>query len=133
MKYLENLQLETISNYLSNKILFGGRKLNARIEVYTTKRAGDDKKVYKAIEQRILRPADVAHISASVVASHTRHDIIIPDTKSVVEPPAVSPIPSMGQKSAIKLHVDLIQTLNSSLIDYDFSELSMKSFKCTSR
>lgn len=87
MKYLENFNLEQLSSYLSNKAVLGGRLLNARIEAYSTKKAGDDKKQSKLLEQKLS-----------------------------------------GTKSTVKLLIDLIQTLNASLIDYDFSSLTAESF-----
>lgn len=87
MKYLENFSLEQLSTYLTNKALLGGRLLNGRVETYSTKKAGDDKKKSKLLEQKLS-----------------------------------------GTKDTVKLLIDLIQTLNASLIDYDFSSLTAESF-----
>lgn len=132
MKYIENLELEKISNYLSSKALSGGRVLNARIEIYSTKRAGDDKKVYKAIEQRILGEASTTP-SPSIATVHDAVPQRAESSASASSKGSGIVSTTTGEKKAIKLHVDLIQTLNSSLIDYDFTELSMESFKNTGR
>ena len=103
MKYLENLKLEQITNQITNLSVSGGRKLNGRIELYATKRAGNDKRTSKLLQQRLGTEMIIATTSST-------------ETTSVYD------------KSLLKLHIDLIQTLNASLIDYDFSELTAKSF-----
>lgn len=94
MKYLENLPLEQLSISLTDKVISGGRVLNGRIEVFSTKKAGDDKKQSKALEHKLT--SSVGEVEMS--------------------------------KSTKKILIDLIQTLNASLIDYDFSELTAESF-----
>ena len=96
MKYLENLTLEKLTNSISNRVLAGGRVIDGRIEAYSTKRAGEDKKQSKILEQKLC---------------------------SSISPTEPSP------KSNIKLLIDLIQTLNASLVDYDFSSLTPESFE----
>lgn len=91
MKYLENLSLETISNSLTNREIGGGLIINGRIEVYSTKKAGNDKKESKMLESKLSEGG------ANV-------------------------------KTPKKLLVDLIQTMNASMIDYDFSDISPDSF-----
>lgn len=97
MKYLENLSLENISNSLTNRELGGGLIVNGRVEVYSTKKSGEDKRSSKILTSKISEIADNRANGAV-----TR-----------------------------KLLVDLIQTLNASLVDYDFSELSPDSFTQT--
>ena len=91
MKYLENLSLETISNSLTNREIAGGLIINGRIEVYSTKKAGNDKKESKMLESKL---------------SEGNTNVATPK----------------------RLLVDLIQTLNASMIDYDFSDISPNSF-----
>ena len=99
MKYLENIELENLTkSYLTGKELGGTQALNGRCEVYSTKKAGDDKKQSKVLEQKFVEINAVAAPDFSM------------------------------QKSTTKLFVDLIQTLNASLADYDFTELKPESF-----
>lgn len=96
MKYLENLKLEELTNSISSKVLAGGRVIDGRIETYSAKRAGEEKKKSKKLEQRIGS---------------------LPTVDGELTP-----------KSEVKLSVDMIQTLNASLVDYDFSSLTPDSF-----
>lgn len=83
MKFLEDFSLLTLTQSLSEVIL-GGRLINGRVESYSTKKAGSDKKESKVLEQKFGKDGDNS-------------------TKSLL--------------------IDLIQTLNASLSDYDFSSL----------
>ena len=99
MKYLENIELEDLTKYfLTDKELGGTQIINGRCEVYSTKKAGDDKKQSKVLEQKLIE---------NFASSDS--DIAL-------------------QKSTTKLFVDLIQTLNASLADYDFTDLKPESF-----
>jgi len=91
MKYLENLCLETISNSITNREIGGGLIINGRIEVYSTKKAGNDKKESKLLESKLTEGGTTV-------------------------------------KTPKKLLVDLIQTMNASMVDYDFSDISPDSF-----
>lgn len=55
MKYLEQMGLEAMSNALSKKEIGGGLALTGRVEIYSTKKTGEDKKQSKIIEQNLLR------------------------------------------------------------------------------
>jgi hypothetical protein len=99
MKYLENIELENLNKlFLSGKELGGTQILNGRCEVFSTKKAGDDKKLSKVLEQKLVENNANAAGDGSM------------------------------QKSTTKLFIDLIQTLNASLVDYDFTELKPESF-----
>jgi hypothetical protein len=79
----------------------GGLVVNGKIEVYSTKKAGDDKKTSKIIESKL---------SDNISSSSTKTG------------------PDLNTKGVQKLLVELIQTLNASYIDHDFSELQAASF-----
>lgn len=55
MKYLEHIGLEAISSSLNTKEIGGGLALSGRVEIYSTKKTGEDKKQSKIIEQNLLR------------------------------------------------------------------------------
>ena len=86
MKFLEDFNLLSLTQSLTEVVL-GGLEINGRIESYSTKKAGSDKKESKALEQKAS---------------------------------------SMEDNSTKQLLIDLIQTLNASLSDYDFSSLITK-------
>lgn len=99
MKYLENIDLENLTkSYLTGKVIGGTQIINGRCEVYSTKKAGDDKKQSKVLEQKLVDSNASADCDFSL------------------------------QKSTTRLFVDLIQTLNASLADYDFTDLKPESF-----
>lgn len=98
MKYLENLALENLTKSITNRELGGGLVVHGRVETYSTKKAGDEKKQSKLLESRF---AD------SVNGDASKPDVTL-KTKKVLG--------------------DLIQTMNCSMVDYDFSELTPDSF-----
>jgi hypothetical protein len=99
MKYLENLALENLTKSITNRELGGGLIVQGRCETYSTKKAGDEKKQSKILESKF----------ADTVFNN-------PSAKSDI---------SLKTK---KILGDLIQTMNCSMVDYDFSELTPDSF-----
>lgn len=99
MKYLENLSLENLTKSITNRELGGGLVIHGRCETYSTKKAGDDKKQSKLLESKF---ADTVNGNGS-----PKSDVTL-KTKKVLG--------------------DLIQTMNCSMVDYDFSELTPDSF-----
>jgi hypothetical protein len=99
MKYLENLNLESLSEELSSTELGGGLKLAGRIEVYSTKKSGEEKKSSKILESKILSSKEEA------TSAMTAED-----------------------KKVRRILIDLIQTLNASQVYHDFSDLSFDAF-----
>jgi hypothetical protein len=59
MKYLENLCLENISRELNGYEIGGGLKLFGRIEVYSTKKSGEEKKYSKMLENKLITGTDL--------------------------------------------------------------------------
>lgn len=121
MKYLEHMGLESVSNLLSAAEFSGGLLLHGRVEIYSTKKTGDDKKHSKLLESKL--------------ASNDQHPDHVFRIPSVLPPPQTSPEVTTGKstpeseaKKTRKLLVDLIQTLNAAQLDHDFSELSPDSF-----
>lgn len=100
MKYLENLALENLTKSITNRELGGGLIIQGRCETYSTKKAGDEKKQSKILESKF---AD----SGSPTTTNAKFDVSL-KTKKVLG--------------------DLIQTMNCSMVDYDFSELTPDSF-----
>ena len=99
MKYLENLALENLTKSITNRELGGGLVVQGRCETYSTKKAGDDKKQSKILESKFAEN--------SVFNVNAKSDVSL-KTKRVLG--------------------DLIQTMNCSMVDYDFSELTPDSF-----
>jgi len=100
MKYLENLALENLTKSITKRELGGGLIIQGRCETYSTKKAGDEKKQSKLLESKFTDSSASGNQS-------TKSDVTL-KTKKVLG--------------------DLIQTMNCSMVDYDFSELTPDSF-----
>ena len=91
MKYLENQGLEAMSNFLTGREM-GGCILDGRIEAFSCKRAGDDKKLSKVLEAKLVEDL-------------------------TMDPPVRKRSTSLGDLSEVstrRLLIDLISTLNAS-------------------
>ncbi|CAE7551989.1 Maf1, partial [Symbiodinium microadriaticum] len=105
MKYLENPGLEAMSNFLTGREM-GGCILDGRIEAFSCKRAGEDKKLSKVLEAKLVEDL-------------------------TMDPPVRKRSTSLGDLSEVstrRLLIDLISTLNASFPDYDFSTATPDSF-----
>lgn len=107
MKYLENVDLEKLSYFISNSLI-GTTVLNARICAFSCKRAGEDKKLSKSLDQKLTEEygGDASSSSSSSTG-----------------------IGDLSQNSTRKLLIDLVQTMNASFLDHDFSSISPESFR----
>ena len=104
MKYLDIERLNTITSFLTD-LTVGGRTLRGRLEAYSCKAAGSDKKLSKQLEQQWV--TEMAEEDAST---------------------GTSPLGNMSDPAARRLLVNLICTLNASFPDYDFSTLRPENF-----
>jgi len=104
MKFLEQPHLELMTSVLTRREV-GDRILNGRIEAFSCKRAGEDKKMAKLLEQQY-----VDELSASPVQLGT------------------SPLGPLSDASTRRLLIDLIATMNASFPDHDFSGLRPEQF-----
>lgn len=132
MKYLPLRDLDTVTNALNFSTpdchIVGG------CDIYTTKAAGGDKKLYKNIENSLESQYEsLVRLSASLSPPCLPFD----DAKSkngrscrsrTVEAPDIdlsraSPFGSLSQGNARRTFAYIIATLNASHPDYDFSHL----------
>mmetsp|Transcript_24425 Transcript_24425/g.35893 ORF Transcript_24425/g.35893 Transcript_24425/m.35893 type:complete len:230 (+) Transcript_24425:63-752(+) len=105
MKYLENAGLEYFSNFLTGREM-GGCVLDGRIEAFSCKRAGEDKRLSKVLEAKMVE--EMSHSPPSRKRSTSLGDL--------------------NEVSTRRLLIDLISTLNASFPDYDFSTVSPEAF-----
>jgi len=105
MKLLENNRLSALTAFLTARQV-GDRVINGRVEAFSCKRAGDDKKLSKKLEQQY---ADELSTSPAAVLGS-------------------SPLGAMSEAATRKLLIDLISTLNASFPDHDFSALRPEQF-----
>ncbi|KAL8723961.1 MAG: hypothetical protein Q9181_007055 [Wetmoreana brouardii] len=116
MKYLPLRDFEDVTNALNfdtaDSHIIGG------CDLYTTKAAGADKKLYRAIEKGLEDQHKIAkEISESLAKSHAA------PTGQSVDLSRSSPFGPLSQPSARRTFAYLIATLNASHPDYDFSHL----------
>jgi len=105
MKFLTLNSLASASSYI-NDIDTGDTLIYGRIEAYSCKRAGTDKKLYKDLEtQYKAELARSPNLSLSI-----------------------SPFGPMIQKRCRETLIELISTLNAAFPDYDFSSLRGENF-----
>ena len=87
-------------------------------DLYTTKAAGADKKLYRAIEKELEQQYQTL-IKVSAAATKSRKHSEVP----TVNLSRSSPFGSLSQTSSRRTFAYLIATLNASHPDYDFSHL----------
>eukprot|EP00499_Haloplacidia_sp_CaronLabIsolate_P015193 CAMPEP_0196780676 /NCGR_PEP_ID=MMETSP1104-20130614/8387_1 /TAXON_ID=33652 /ORGANISM="Cafeteria sp., Strain Caron Lab Isolate" /LENGTH=247 /DNA_ID=CAMNT_0042150891 /DNA_START=40 /DNA_END=783 /DNA_ORIENTATION=+ len=103
MKYIENADLAKLTSFLSEKVV-GDLVLDGRIESFSCKPAGSDKKLSKKLEEQYVKEAAGGpHFT-------------------------VTPLGSLSSASTRKLLITLISTMNASFPDYDFSSLRPDQF-----
>eukprot|EP01039_Chlorochromonas_danica_P004280 gene4279-4700_t len=135
MKYLEHIGLERISHELTHAQLGGGLALQGRIEIYSTKRSTEEKKLAKQLESKIL--SEVQRPPPPPLGSPSANNVNVTTTATAT---ATAPSPSPSSKDSDKAVVavpgggsgtvilNLIQTLNAAQLDHDFSQLTADSF-----
>ena len=150
MKYIENLSLENLTKIVTNYELGGGLVINGRIEVYSTKKVNDEKKQVKLIENKFdtvfnTTNNNIIKMDCNDGNEDDKINNSTPNTSAAITTMTSSnnnSTSNTAQKvvnnnnknsndSSIKTKKvlgDLIQTMNCSMVDYDFSELSPDSF-----
>jgi hypothetical protein len=107
MKYLEVPSLSHLSSFLAGCDA-GDSIVSGRLEAYSCKRAGSDKKLYKELNQQY------EELSKS------------PDSQEAL---STSPFGPLSLSTSRRTFISLISTLNASFPDYDFSELKPEQFR----
>ena len=105
MKFLSVPRLQRLTSLLSHVDL-GDVIVHARVEAYSCKPAGDDKRLGKQLERQIS--SELAH------SPHLS--------------PSMSPLGPLTDIHTRKLLISLITTMNASFPDYDFSNLRAEQF-----
>jgi len=106
MKFLEIASLELLNAQLSVESLSRDSVIHGKLEAYSCKRAGSDKKLYKTLEEQYQ----------------------IEFSKSPEYELATSPFGPMVQPQSRKSLIDLISVLNASFPDYDFCNVKPEQF-----
>lgn len=106
MKFLEIPSFATISSQLCRNV--GDLQIDGRIEAYSCKRAGSDKKLYNDLESHYssLAQSPDGHLAYST-----------------------SPFGPLSQRTSRHTLISLISTLNASFPDYDFRDVTADEFR----
>lgn len=107
MKFLEVPSLAQLSASLDD-VVAGECRIFGRIEAYSCKRAGSDKKLYKYLDEQYQ-----AELSRSPDASILSN----------------SPMGPLSESSSRHTLISLISTLNASFPDYDFCNIKPEQFR----
>jgi hypothetical protein len=154
MKYLENEQLTELTAQLSDAVVGQShRVIHGRIEAYSMKRAGSDKKFAHALGQRyVAEMEEIEQELAETVgrrASDSRKrsssaatwNEAVTAKKQCIRPRSQSfdyTLDSANSKTTLgdfselgtrRLMTDLILTLNASFPDYDFANVKPRQFE----
>ncbi|KAI8318071.1 Maf1 regulator, partial [Martensiomyces pterosporus] len=113
MKYLDVDSFKTLNSLLSFPTSSGDRHVVGRIEAYSCKVAGTDKKLYRYLENKYQEDLEEAKS-------------LSPEQSSLTN--IVSPFGPLTQSASRKTLFYLIATLNASFPDYDFSSLTADQF-----
>jgi hypothetical protein len=152
MKYLEDENLTALTSELTDAALGDSRVINGRIEAYTTKRAGTDKKYAHALGERYVAEMELAENQlAALLPTRKRSQSAggkleayyppfkqqkieqkrpracsfdsINSTDSTLAQKKKTCLGDFAEMGTRRLMTDLILTLNASFPDYDFGDV----------
>ena len=151
IKYLENEKLTELTAELSDAVVGQSQRvINGRIEAYTMKRAGNDKKFAHALGQKyIAEIEEMQQELAETVERRKRSASAASAREAAAKKPrpnrrrsqsfdfdftvdGISSKTTLGDFSEMatrRLMTDLILTLNASFPDYDFSNIKPRQFE----
>lgn len=105
MKYLDIPELCSLTSFLSSCEL-DSRRMKAKLEAYSCKQSGDDKKLGKQLEQSYMQELEGSPLSSL----------------------GTSPLGTLSDPQTRRLLISLICTMNASYPDYDFSSVKPEEF-----
>ena len=156
MKYLEDEKISQLTSELTDAVL-AGRVVNGRIEAYTMKRSGTDKKVAHALGKRFVSEMEyqeeqlASYIKLAAQSKRSRacsfdgddpdeqhhwkvqktqrtRSKSLDETAVLPESKAATPYGDFSIVGTRRLMTDLILTLNASFPDYDFANVRPSHF-----
>jgi hypothetical protein len=134
MKYLEDDRLSNLTARLQECTVGSRRKISGRIEAYTMKRAGNDKKYAAELGLQYVEWQEHAENclkrkrSFSVGAVDDRPNRSRSRTNSWDETRSANALGDLGDMSTRRLLTDFILTLNMAYPDYDFASTKPHDF-----
>jgi len=134
MKYLEITAVAQLNEYFDDvESLLGDLIIQGRIELYSCKKAGSDKKLYKSLEQQYqveLSKSPNTHTNSELSASYDEIETGSSwGSSSYGQMTGTSPFGPLESSSSRRTLIDLISLLNASFPDYDFQKLKPEHFR----
>ncbi|KAM9952832.1 hypothetical protein ACTFIR_007888 [Dictyostelium discoideum] len=147
MKYIDSLQLIGLNSYL-NSIDVGDALLMGELEAYSCKMAGSDKKIYRSLDKE-LEELSNANSGAMNITNNSNNNntndnsngsssnnnnnnntlSVSMNSPSPTSNISVSPFGPMSNSTSRKTMIYLIQLLNLSFPDYDFTDSKPEQFQ----
>ncbi|KAF0688380.1 Aste57867_20000 [Aphanomyces stellatus] len=135
MKYLEEKTLSWANAALS-EFSVGDRVINGRLECFSCKKAGQDKKLAKSLELQYQQSNNHNagdHSPTTTVSTPTTSSFQVgtptsTSTSTINNTNNMLSIGNLADSNTRKLLINLISTMNASFPDYDFSDLKPEQF-----
>jgi len=127
MKFLDVISFSAINAKL-NHIDIGEACVGGRIEAYSCKTAGTDKKLIKSLRSSIEKTAHLEKSSSNGAEELALRNSIESKSNSPGNI-SISPFGPLNEAQSQKTFISLIQVLNASFPDYDFSSVTSQDFK----
>jgi len=122
MKFLQNQGLIKLTQELTDATVHGSIGINGRIEAFSCKRAGNDKKHANSLAERIETEIELSAAEQNKLKKHHAGG------SDAMETLSSSPLGDLTTVWPRKLMTDLMLTLNLSFPDYDFTSLKADDF-----
>jgi len=141
MKFIEDDKLIQLTQELS-EAYFGTRMINGRVECFSCKRTGEDKKYAHELSEKYSNEIEysdsllqknqspVSSYSSKKDSPYLKPCLVKPRSSSVgsTSDLSTSPLGDFHESVTQRLLTDLILTLNSSFPDYDYSSIRADQF-----
>lgn len=149
MKYIDSLQLIGLNSYL-NSIDVGDALLMGELEAYSCKMAGSDKKIYRSLDKELEELSNTNSGAMNITNSNNNTNnnnnnngnsgssnnnnnnntlSVSMNSPSPTSNISVSPFGPMSNSTSRKTMIYLIQLLNLSFPDYDFTDSKPEQFQ----
>ncbi|KAN0006892.1 hypothetical protein ACTFIU_005085 [Dictyostelium citrinum] len=134
MKYIDSLQLIGLNSYL-NSVDVGDALLMGELEAYSCKMAGSDKKIYRSLDKELEELSNTNTGAMNITNNNTDNNnsntllSVSMNSPSPTSNISVSPFGPMSNSTSRKTMIYLIQLLNLSFPDYDFTDSKPEQFQ----
>ncbi|KAN0031626.1 hypothetical protein ACTFIV_005491 [Dictyostelium citrinum] len=134
MKYIDSLQLIGLNSYL-NSVDVGDALLMGELEAYSCKMAGSDKKIYRSLDKELEELSNTntgaMNITNNNIDNNNSNTLlsVSMNSPSPTSNISVSPFGPMSNSTSRKTMIYLIQLLNLSFPDYDFTDSKPEQFQ----